>query len=377
MEQQQDYYELLGVQKSAGEAEIKKAYRKLAMKYHPDRNANNKEAEEKFKNIQRAYSILSDPQKRATYDRFGHAGVNASAQGGFNSGFGGFGEVFEDIFENIFSGGRTQKQSRAQRGADLQFNVQLTLEEAAQGKAIEITLPKHVACNTCNGSGAKKGSSPQNCTTCSGVGQVRIQQGFFSIQQTCPNCQGEGKVISDPCLTCHGKGRVREQKQVNVKIPAGVDNEDRIRLSGEGEAGMYGGPYGDLYIQIHIKPHAIFNRNDRDLTCEVPISFVTATLGGSIEVPTLAGRVTLKIPAETQTGKIFRLRGKGITSVHSHGMGDLLCKVIVETPINLSREQKELLTKLQQSLDASKKTHSPRTNSWFDGVKKFFEDMKF
>lgn len=374
--EQKDYYEILGVSRSADDAEIKKAYRKLAMKHHPDRNANDKSAEDKFKELQQAYAVLSDKQKRAAYDRFGHAGVDPSMGGG-GGGFGGFGDVFEDIFENIFSGGRGQgRQSRGQPGADLQFNVTLTLEEAAVGKEIEITVPRHASCNTCNGSGAKKGTTPKTCETCAGMGQVRIQQGFFSIQQACPTCHGEGKVVTDPCTNCHGQGRVRESKKLTVKIPAGVDNGDRVRLSGEGEAGMHGGGPGDLYVQINLKTHAIFERQDNDLYCEVPISYITAALGGSIEVPTLAGRVTLKIPGETQTGKVFRLRGKGMKSVRSHAIGDLLCKVVVETPVNLSREQKELLTQFQESLDAGK-SHSPRSSSWFDGVKKFFEDMKF
>ncbi|WP_133129445.1 molecular chaperone DnaJ [Legionella yabuuchiae] len=373
--QQQDYYELLGLSRSASEAEIKKAYRKLAMKYHPDRNANDKAAEEKFKEIQKAYAVLSDPQKRTAYDQYGHAGVDPSMGGGGFGGFGGFGDVFEDIFENIFSGGRQQHRSRGQRGSDLQFNVQLTLEEAARGKQIEITVPRHTNCTTCNGSGAKQGSKPKSCETCNGIGQVRIQQGFFSIQQTCPSCHGEGQVITEPCSSCHGQGRVRESKTLTVKIPAGVDNGDRVRLGGEGEAGIHGGPSGDLYVQVAVKPHELFERIDNNLHCEVPISFVTAALGGSIEVPTLDGRVTLKIPAETQTGKAFRLRGKGIKSVRGHDIGDLICKVSVETPISLNREQKDLLTQFQSSLDGGK--HSPRTSSWFDGVKKFFEDMKF
>ena len=372
--QQQDYYELLGVSRNADDAEIKKAYRKLAMKHHPDRNPDDQSAEEKFKDIQKAYAILSDSQKRAAYDQFGHAGVDASMGG--HGGFGGFGDVFEDIFENIFSGGRRQqRQSYGQRGADLQFNVQLTLEEAALGKQIEITVPRHTNCKTCDGSGAKKGTTPTNCETCNGMGQVRIQQGFFSIQQTCPSCHGEGKIISDPCPPCHGQGRVRESKKLTVKIPAGVDNGDRVRLTGEGEAEIHGGSAGDLYVQVSVKAHAIFERQDSDLHCEVPISFVTAAVGGSIEVPTLEGRVTLKIPAETQTGKSFRLRGKGMKSVRGYATGDLICKVVVETPVSLSREQKELLEQLQESLDKGK--HSPRSSSWFDGVKKFFEDMKF
>lgn len=376
MTKQQDYYELLGVSRNADDAEIKKAYRKLAMKHHPDRNPDDAGAEEKFKDIQKAYAVLSNKQKRAAYDQFGHAGDDSSTGGA--GGFGGFGDVFEDIFENIFSGGRgQQRQSRGQRGADLQYNVQLTLEEAAHGKQIEIVVPRHTSCNTCLGSGAKKGSTPKKCDTCNGIGQVRIQQGFFSIQQTCPNCHGDGTVITDPCGECHGQGRVRESKKLTVKIPPGVDNGDRVRLSGEGEAGVHSGGSGDLYVQVTVKPHAIFERHGSDLQCEVPISFATATLGGTIEVPTLEGRVSLKIPAETQTGKAFRLRGKGVKSVRGYAAGDLLCKVTVETPVKLSREQKDLLTKFQDTLDQGKGTHSPRSNSWFDGVKKFFEDMKF
>ncbi len=380
---QRDYYELLGLSRDASETEIKKSYRKMAMKYHPDRNPDDKEAEEKFKEIQRAYAVLSDPQKRAAYDQYGHAGVDGGAGGfgggGFGGFSGGFGDVFGDIFENIFSQGQGGggRQSRAQRGADLQMTVQLTLEEAAQGKQIEITVPRHVGCKPCDSTGAKKGSKPKSCETCNGIGQVRMQQGFFSIQQTCPSCQGVGQVIKDPCDACHGSGRIREQKKLTVKIPAGVDSNDRVRLSGEGEAGVHGGSSGDLYVQVAVKSHAIFERNDRDLLCEVPIDFVTAALGGQIEVPTLEGRVTLKIPAETQTGKSFRLRGKGIQSARSHSKGDLLCKVVVETPVQLDKKHKELLEEFQQALEKSKHSHSPRSTSWFAGVKKFFEDMKF
>lgn len=374
---QQDYYELLGVSRNADEAAIKKAYRKLAMKHHPDRNAGDSASEEKFKEIQKAYAVLSNQQKRAAYDQFGHAGVDASMGGG-PGGFGGFGDVFEDIFENIFTGGRRQqRQSRGQDGPDLQMNVQLTLEEAAQGKQIEISVPRHIGCKTCDGSGAKKGTTPKRCETCEGMGQVRIQQGFFSIQQTCPGCHGQGTVITEHCLDCQGQGRVRETKNLTVKIPAGVDNGDRVRLSGEGEAGIHGGSSGDLYVQVAVKPHAIFERHEGDLHCEVPISFVTAALGGTIEVPTLEGRVTLKIPAETQTGKSLRLRGKGVKSVRGYATGDLICKVVVETPVHLSAEQKKLLSKFQESLEKGKGEHSPRSTSWFDGVKKFFEEMKF
>ena len=376
---QKDFYEILGVSRSAEASEIKSAYRKLAMKYHPDRNPDNNSAEEKFKEIQNAYSILSDPQKRSAYDNYGHAGVDPSARANAG-GFSGFGDVFEDIFENIFSSGRRSSGGRrptGQRGADLQYTIQLSLEEAAQGKQIEITVPRHVCCSSCSGSGAKKGSTPKACETCGGMGQVRIQQGFFSIQQPCPHCHGEGKVIADPCLSCHGQGRVKESKKLTVKVPAGVDTDDRVRLSSEGEAGLNGGESGDLYVQIKILDHSIFERHDTNLHCNVPISFATATLGGSIEVPTLQGRISLKIPQETQTDKVFRLRGKGIKSVRSSTPGDLLCRVVIETPVNLSHEQEKLLKSFQESLEQSKSNHSPRSNSWFDGVKKFFEEMKF
>lgn len=374
--EKQDFYTLLGVGREANEAEIKKAYRKLAMKYHPDRNPDDKAAEEKFKEVQCAYDVLSDPEKRARYDRFGHAGIDPSMGGG-QGGFGGFGDVFEDIFSNIFNAGRGGSQSHGQHGADLQYTISLTLEEAALGKQVEITVPRHGQCKTCEGSGAKKGSKPKTCETCDGMGQVRIQQGFFSIQQPCPSCRGQGQIITDPCTDCRGQGRVRESKKLTVKIPAGVDNGDRVRLSGEGEAGIHGGQTGDLYVQVSVKKHAIFERHDNELHCEVPISFATAALGGTIEVPTLEGRVSLKIPPETQTGKVFRLRGKGVKSVRGHGPGDLMCRVLVETPVNLTREQQDALAEWQASLDGSQKTHAPRLSTWFEGVKKFFEDMKF
>lgn len=374
--EQQDYYELLGVQRDASDNEIKKAYRKMAMKHHPDRNLNDEAAEEKFKAVQKAYAVLSDPQKRSLYNQFGHAGVEGGGAGGAG-GFGGYGDMFEDLFETIFSGhgGRQSQSQRGHRGNDLQYNLQITLEEAAVGKEVEITIPRLGVCEPCHGSGAKPGSNPKACETCGGVGQVRIQQGFFSIQQTCPHCHGEGQVIRDPCTGCRGQGRVRESQKLQVKIPAGVDNGDRIRLSGEGEAGIHGGMAGDLYVQVGVKAHAIFERHEGNLHCEVPISFVTAALGSTIDVPTLEGRVSLKIPAETQTNNVFRLRGKGMKSVRGHAQGDLLCKVIVETPVNLSTEQIELLTKFEGTLSGNDKAHSPKSSSWFDGVKKFFENM--
>lgn len=371
-----DFYEVLGVQRNATDAELKKAYRRLAMKYHPDRNPDDKQAEENFKEAKKAYEVLSDSQKRAAYDQFGHAGVEGAAAGGGaggfgGGGFGGFGDVFDDIFGDIFGGGG-QGHSQAQRGADLRFNLELSLEEAANGKTSDIVVPTLIHCGSCNGSGAKKGSSPVTCETCDGVGQVRMQQGFFSIQQTCPDCHGQGKIIKDPCPDCHGQGRKQDRKTLSVKIPAGVDTGDRIRLAGEGEAGYHGGPAGDLYVQVAVKKHPIFERQDNDLLCEVPISFVTAAIGGELEVPTLVGRVNLKIPAETQSGKVFRLRGKGIKSVRGHGVGDLLCCVVVETPVHLSQEQKELLRQFDQSLSQDGKSHSPKSESWFSSVKKFF-----
>ncbi len=330
-----DYYEVLGVNRDASDEEIKKAYRKLAMKWHPDRNPDNPKAEEHFKEAKQAYEILSDSGKRAAYDQYGHAGVDASAGAGAGAGFGNFSDAFGDIFGDIFGGGRTR--SNVYRGADLRYNLEISLEEAARGTETRIRIPALEECKTCGGSGAKPGTSPTTCTTCGGHGQVRMQQGFFSIQQTCPKCHGSGKVVSSPCATCHGAGRVKQHKTLSVKIPAGVDEGDRIRLSGEGEAGVNGGPSGDLYVVIHIKPHSVFQRDHNDLHCEMPISFTAAALGGEIEIPTLDGYAKIKIPAETQSGKVFRLRGKGIRGVRSSTQGDLLCHVVVETPVNLTR----------------------------------------
>lgn len=373
-----DYYEVLGVSKGASDDELKKAYRRLAMKYHPDRNPDSEEAEAKFKEAKEAYEILGDAEKRQAYDQFGHAGVDPNNQGGFGGGFGGggFGDAFGDIFGDIFGGGgRRGGQSYAQRGADLQYNMELSLEEAVHGVEKKIEIPTEVHCEVCNGTGAKKGTSPQQCTTCGGLGQVRMQQGFFSVQQTCPHCRGTGKIITDPCESCYGKGVKEETKTLSVKIPAGVDTGDRVRLSGEGQAGEHGGPHGDLFVQVHVKSHNIFNRDGANLHSVAPISFATATLGGEIEVPTLDGRVVLKIPAGTQTGKQFRLRGKGVKQVRGGAVGDILCKVEVETPVNLNAKQKELLKAFDDSVSDGGNKHSPKSKGWMDGVKRFFEDM--
>ena len=370
-----DYYEVLGVAKDATEADIKKAYRRLAMKFHPDRNQNDPDAEVKFKEAKEAYEVLADSDKRAAYDRFGHAGVNAA--GGPGGGFAG-GDVFSDLFGDVFGdifGGARRGGRQVYRGADLRYELELTLEQAVAGDTVQIEIPTAAECTRCSGNGAEPGTDPRTCTTCGGVGQIRVAQGFFSIQQTCPACAGAGTVIEKPCRECAGRGRIRKRRTLSVKIPPGVDNGDRIRLAREGEAGRNGGPPGDLYVDIGVREHPIFGREGQNLTCDVPISFATAVLGGTVDVPTLDGSVQLKVPPETQSGKVFRLRGKGVRSVRSAEVGDLYCRVQVETPVNLTEEQKERLREFDASIQHGEGRHSPRARSWFDGVKQFFERM--
>ncbi|MDE1980782.1 MAG: molecular chaperone DnaJ [Betaproteobacteria bacterium] len=371
-----DYYEVLGVNRDASEEEIKKAYRKLAMKYHPDRNPDNAKAEGQFKEAKEAYEILSDSDKRAAYDRYGHAGVDpnqAAGPGGpgFGGMGGGFSDAFGDIFGDLFGAGGRGRQGGVYRGADLRYNLEISLEEAARGTETQIRIPTMETCDTCKGSGARPGSSPTTCGTCGGQGQVRMQQGFFSIQQTCPACHGSGKTIAHPCPECNGAGRTKRYKTLAVKIPAGIDQGDRVRLSGEGEHGVAGGPPGDLYVVVQIRPHPMFERDGADLHCEMPISFGVAALGGEIEIPTLEGHAKLKIPVETQTGQAFRLRGKGIKALRGSGYGDLICHVTVETPVKLTEAQKELLRQLDASTQGNP-THSPRAKTFMDKVRDFF-----
>ena len=374
MATKKDYYEVLGLSREASEEEIKKSYRKLAMKYHPDRNPDNPKAEEQFKEAKEAYETLSDDQKRAAYDQYGHAAFEHG--GGAGAGFGGagFGDAFGDIFGDIF-GGRGQgggQRNNVYRGADLRYNMEISLEDAAKGTETKIRIPVQSACETCKGSGARPGTQPVTCTTCAGHGQVRMQQGFFSVQQTCPKCHGNGKMVKDPCPTCSGAGRVKQNKTLSVKIPAGVDEGDRIRLTGEGEAGVNGGPTGDLYVVIHLKTHEIFQRDGGNLHCEMPISFSTAALGGEIEVPTLGGSAKMKIPAETQTGGVFRLKGKGIKPLRQSDQGDIMVHVVVETPVKLTEKQKDLLREFDTSTQADAGKHSPKNKSWVDKAKDFF-----
>ncbi len=369
-----DLYEVLGVAKNASEDELKKSYRRLAMKYHPDRNPDSKTAEEQFKEVKAAYEILSDSAKREAYDRFGHAGVDPSAgPGPGGGGFGGFGDAFGDIFGDIFGGGRGGGGGRSNvyRGADLRYAMEISLEQAAQGYDTEIRVPSWDSCSACHGSGAKPGTKPKVCGTCGGQGNVRVQQGFFSIQQTCPTCHGTGKVIAEPCVSCDGVGRTKRTKTLEVKIPAGIDSGMRIRSAGNGEPGVNGGPAGDLYIEIRIREHSVFTRDGDDLHCEVPISITAAALGGEVQVPTLAGRAEIDLPEGTQSGKTFRLRGKGIKGLRSSYPGDLYAHVVIETPVRLTDQQKKLLRELDASLTDPR--HSPQTKSWTDRVKDFFQ----
>ncbi len=374
-----DYYETLGVDRSVNDRDLKKAYRRMAQKYHPDRNSGDADAEAHFKEAKEAYEVLSDPKKRAAYDQFGHAGIDPSMDGGpggsgFSDIFGDVGDV-GDVFSDIFGGGRGRRHSGAYRGADLRYPMELLLEDAVTGVSKNIKIPTRVKCGVCNGSGARKGTSPKTCETCHGHGQVRLQQGFFSVQQTCPVCHGKGSVVADPCTSCRGSGKVEQTRALSVKIPAGVDTGDRIRLAGEGEAGERGGPPGDLYVEVSVASHPIFDRQGSDLYCEVPISFSTAALGGELEVPTLTGRVNLKIPAETQSGKLFRIRSKGVKPVRGGPVGDLLCRIHIETPVNLTSRQKEILKEFEATLIKDGKGHSPKAHSWLGGVKEFFEGL--
>jgi molecular chaperone DnaJ len=374
-----DYYQVLGLNRDASEEDIKKAYRKLAMKHHPDRNEGDKAAEEKFKEAKQAYEVLSDPRKRAAYDQFGHAGVDPAmggGPGGFGQqGFGGFADAFGDIFGEIFGQGAGRGGGRGSgvfRGADLRYNLEIALEDAARGTDARIRIPTMEECEACKGTGAKPGTQPKTCPACHGNGQVRVSQGFFSIQQTCPQCHGTGKIIPDPCRSCGGAGRVKSHKTLSVKIPAGVDQDDRIRLAGEGEAGVNGGPAGDLYVVVNLKPHPVFQREGSDLHCEMPISFSTAALGGEIEIPTLDGHAKIKVPAETQSGQVFRLRSKGIKAVRSSTHGDLYCHVVVETPVKLTERQKELLREFEDISERNAGVHNPRAKGWMEKVKEFF-----
>lgn len=370
-----DFYEVLGVARNASDDEIKKAYRKLAMKHHPDRNPGDKAAEEKFKEASLAYEVLSDPQKKAAYDQYGHAGVDpnaAAGAGGF--GAGGFADAFGDIFGEIFGGGRRRERPDAPfRGSDLRYNLEISLEEAARGTTTKLRIPSAEPCSVCHGSGSEPGHKPETCGTCGGAGVVRVSQGFFSLQQTCPTCRGSGKVVKHPCKACHGAGQKKTTKTLEVTIPAGVDTDDRIRLAGEGEAGVNGGPHGDLYVVIQIKPHPVFQRDGADLHCEMPISFATAALGGEIEIPTLDGKAILKIPSETQSGQVFRLKNKGIRPVRGSVTGDLYCHVQVETPVNLTARQRELLREFEEIRVKNASRQSPKEAGFFDRIKAFFE----
>ena len=376
MATKRDFYEILGVPKNATDDEIKKSYRKMAMKYHPDRNQGDATAEVKFKEAKEAYEMLSDAEKRAAYDQYGHAGVDPNMRGAAGAGgFGGFGESFGDIFGDIFGQARRQQGGGGRqvfRGNDLSYAMDITLEEAAAGKKTEIRIPSYDECDTCHGSGAKPGTSAKTCGTCQGQGVVQMRQGFFSVQQNCPHCRGSGKIISDPCSPCHGQGKIKRQKTLEISIPAGIDDGMRIRSTGNGEPGTNGGPPGDLYIEIRLQKHEVFQRDGDDLHCAVPISFTTAALGGEVSVPTLNGEAAIDLPEGTQTGKQFRLRGKGIKGVRASFPGDLYCHITVETPVKLTEHQRKLLKELDESLKKGGAKHSPTEAGWADKLKNLF-----
>ncbi len=370
-----DFYETLGVSRSADEKELKSAFRKLAMKYHPDRNPGDQEAERKFKEIGEAYEFLKDPQKRAAYDRFGHAAFEqggGGGPGGMGGGMGGFSDIFEDIFGEMM-GGRSRRSGGRERGADLRYNMEITLEEAFSGKTAQIRVPTSITCDACSGSGAKPGSKPTTCATCGGNGRVRAAQGFFSIERTCPTCHGRGQTISDPCGKCGGQGRVVEERSLSVNIPAGIEDGTRIRLAGEGEAGLRGGPSGDLYIFLSVKPHAFFQREGADLFCTVPISMTTAALGGKFEISTMDGTKSRVTVAEgTQQGREMRLKGKGMPLLRSSQFGDLYVRIAIETPQNLTKRQRELLTEFQA---LSSQENNPESSGFFSRMKGFFDTL--
>ena len=379
MANKRDFYEVLGVARNASDEEIKKSYRKLAMKYHPDRNPDSKEAEDKFKEAKEAYEMLSDPQKKAAYDQYGHAGVDPN-MGGFGGagaqGFGGFADAFGDIFGDIFGGAGGGRGGRGgpqvYRGADLRYSMEISLEEAAIGHETQIRVPSWSNCDACGGNGAEPGSKVETCSTCQGHGQVRVSQGIFSMQQTCPKCHGNGQFIPKPCKKCHGEGKIKQQKTLEVKIPAGIEDGMRIRSAGNGEPGVNNGPAGDLYVELHIRSHPVFEREGDDLHCQMPISIAIACLGGEIQVPTLSGKATFDVPEGTQTGRTFRLRGKGIKGLRSSLPGDLYIHVQVETPVKLNEAQRKLMKEFDESLKAGGHKHSPQEKGWFDRVKKFF-----
>lgn len=385
-----DFYKVLGVEKGVDAAELKKAYRKLAMKYHPDQNKDNPEAEAKFKEINEAYDVLKDDQKRAAYDQFGSAAFDGSMGGGFGGarggpgGFGGagaFSDIFEDMFGDFMGGGRGGRaQGGASRGSDLQYTLEINMKEAFEGKETTIKVPVNTTCDTCKGSGAESGSAAETCSTCDGAGRVRQQQGFFTIERTCPTCQGQGTIIKNPCKKCGGQGRLKKEKTLKIKIPAGVDTGRRIRLAGEGEAGLRGGPAGDLYVLLAVKPHKFFKRDGANLYCRIPIPITKAALGGEVDVPTIEGKTAqVKIPEGTQTGQQFRLRGKGMSMLQSQNRGDMFIEIFVETPVNLNKKQKDIMKQLDKDFgdgQSASSKHSPESSSFFTKMREFWDDLK-